>query len=220
MRTFQQFYQHSIDAIHATAFLEELLAMEEVEKEGLRLVAGYWQLIVSALIAQGIVGETVETRALLAYCLYWWQSFAKGYIREVAVFRDLEQSGVIFQAHDLSDPVQRRSAYDLTVLGQRGDIKTSPYFLHNARFFPLRSDFYMVRLYDEATTQWRDIVLLKTTAWQGLNGDPTPCTWAQVTDILPSVAQINIRGEVLVVVLYAEWKDRVLRKQQVQGDKR
>jgi len=173
--TFQAFYLRCIDATHVTPFLEELLAAADVEAEGTRLTAEHWRQIVAALTEQGVVGDTLEVRALLAYCLYWWRSFSKGYLREVVVFRDLEQSGIAFDPHDVRDSAQRRSAHDLTVLGQRGDVKTSTYFLHTARAFPLRCDFYMVRLWDEGTTQWLDLVLLKPEAWRALDGEPTRC---------------------------------------------
>jgi hypothetical protein len=217
--TFQRFYQQTIDAKYATTFLEDILLAENVEEEGQRYVASYGHQMISELANLGISGDTVEVRALLAYCLYWWQSFGKGYIREVAVFRDLEESDVIFEAHDLRDPAQRRSPYDLIVLEQHGDIKTSTYFLHNARLFPLRCDFYIVCLFDENTSRWLDIVLLKPEAWRKLNGEPTHCTWDNVAHTLPSVVQVELRGESRVVVPYSYWKERVLCKQSREGEK-
>ncbi len=218
--TFQAFYLRSIDAAHATPFIEELLRTADVEAEGTRLTEKHWGQIVAALTEQGVVGDAVEVRALLAYCLYWWRSFSKGYIREVVVFRDLEQSGIAFDAHDLRDPTQRRSAYDLTVLEQRGDVKTSTYFMHTARAFPLRCDFYIVRLWDDAANQWLDLVLLNPEAWRAIDGEPTPCAWETVARVLPAVAQVEVRGETLVVVLYAEWKARVLSRQSQEGGNR
>jgi len=214
--TFQAFYLRCIDTVHATVFVEELLTTTDAEVDGAQLAEKYWKQIVTTLTSQGVTGDAVEVRALLAYCLYWWRSFSKGYIREVAVFRDLEQSGVAFEAHDLRDPAQRRSAYDLTVLGRSGDVKTSTYFIHTTRAFPLRCDFYIVRLWDETVHQWLDLVLLKPDAWRELDGEPTPCTWETVARVLPTVAQVLVRSETLVVVLYAEWKARVRHKQSQQ----
>ncbi len=178
--TFQAFYLRVVDAIHATTLIEELLTATDVETMGPRLMAEHWRQINTALATMGVSGETIEARSLVAYCLYWWQSFGKGYIREVAVFRDLERSGVIFEAHDIRDPVARRSAHDLIVLGRRGDVKTSTYFIHTARAFPLRCDFYIVRLWDEALNQWLDLTLLKPEAWRELDGEPTACDWEMV----------------------------------------
>jgi hypothetical protein len=217
-RTFQQFYQKNIDAVHATPFLEELLTLENIDQEGLSTVARYWQQIASDLNTQDFAENEEGVLLLHTYCLYWWQSFGKGYIREAAVFRDLQTSDILFTAHDLLNPAQRRSIHDLTLLGQRGDIKTSTYFLHNARFFPLRSDFYILRLFDTARNTWLDVVLLKLAAWHKLNGEPTPCTWESVANVLPTAAQLELRGETLVVVPYATWKMRVLEKQHSTGD--
>lgn len=56
---------------------------------------------------------------------------------EVAVYRDLEQAGIAFQAHDLRRREERFTSYDVIVFGQEGDIKASTYFLNVARSFPL-----------------------------------------------------------------------------------
>ena len=216
-RTFQQFYQETIDAVHATPFLEELRMLDKVEDTGLSLVATHWQQISVALDEQGFASDSEGVLFLRVYCLYWWQSFGKGYIREVAVFHDLQASGIHFTAHDLRNPAQRRSIYDLTVLDQRGDIKTSTYFLHNARFFPLRCDFYILRLFDTTRNRWQEVVLLKRAAWRKINGEPTVCTWEDVADVLPTAAQMELRGETLVVVPYETWKKRILEKQQSEG---
>ncbi len=213
---FSTFYTRAIDAAHATGFLEQLLTTADAEAEGRRLMLLHWQQIRTALTALGVTGETVEGRVLLAYCLYWWQSFSKGYIREVAVFRALAQAGIAFEAHDLRDPVARRSAYDLVVLGRYGDVKTSTYFVHTARAFPLRCDFYLVRMWDNVARQWIDLVLLTPDAWHELDGEPVPCSWEMVAQLLPTVVQVIVRGEALVVVPYELWQTGVLRKQALQ----
>lgn len=151
--TFQAFYLRYIDTVYTTPFMERLLVTVDVEADGVQLMDEYWWQIVASLTKQGVMGDTVEVRALVAYCLYWWRSFTKGYIREVTVFRDLTQAGIAFEAHDVRDPVQRRSSHDLTVHGRSGDVKTSTYFLHTARTFPLRCDFYIVRLWDDTTNR-------------------------------------------------------------------
>jgi hypothetical protein len=215
--SFQSFYLRSIDATYATSFLEQLLETTDVEAEGERLTEELWRQIDLTLTQQGLGVDTAEGRALIAYCVYWWRSFCKGYAREVAVFRDLEQSGIDYDAHDLREPAQRRSAHDLTVLRQRGDVKTSTYFLHTARSFPLRSDFYVVRLWNAEANQWLDLVLLKPEAWRELDGEPIPCEWESIAGDLPGAAQVKVRGETLVVVLYADWKARVRNKQSMEG---
>ncbi|MGH9845225.1 MAG: hypothetical protein ACREEM_41440 [Blastocatellia bacterium] len=211
--TFQQFYPRAIDSLHANAFIDELLGATDAGIAGKHLTEKYWREINTGLAALGVVGATAEERALLVYCLYWWRSFCKGYSREVAVFRDLERSGVEFEAHDLRAPASRRTVYDLIVLGRWGDVKNSTYFIHTARSFPLRCDFYIARLWDETADRWLDLVLLKPEAWHELNGEPTPCSWEAVQQVLPAAAEIVLRGEALIVVPYEKWKACVLRRQ-------
>jgi hypothetical protein len=213
MMTFQRFYLRTIDDLHATAFIDKLLTAAHVEAEGGQLTEEHWREINAVLTARGVLRATAEERALLVYCLYWWRSFSKGYVREVAVFRDLEKSGVEFEAHDLRDAEARRSAFDLMVMGRHGDVKNSTYFIHTARAFLLRRDFYIVRMWDEITNHWLDLVMLKPETWRELNGEPTPCSWEMVARVLPAPAQITLRGEVLIVARYEKWKNCVLRKQ-------
>jgi hypothetical protein len=213
MMTFQRFYLRTIDEPHATAFIDQLLAAADIEAEGGQLIEKHWREINAGLAALGVLGATAEERALLVYCLYWWRSFGKGYLREASVFHDLEKSGIEFEAHDLRDAAARRSVYDLIVMGRRGDVKNSTYFIHTARAFPLRSDFYIVRMWDEITNHWLDLVMLKPEVWRELNGEPTPCSWEMIARVLPAPAQIALRGEVLIVAPYKQWKDCVLRKQ-------
>lgn len=64
-----------------------------------------------------------------------------GYAFEVEIYRDLKNSGIDFQAHDIRKRVSRFSAYDLKVLNLKGDIKTSLYFLFATRSRGLAHDF-------------------------------------------------------------------------------
>ena len=128
-------------------------------------------------------------------------------------FRDLKHSGIEFVAHDLTKRDERFSPYDLTVLGFRGDVKTSTYFLHAARSYPLTNDFYLVRIYDMVRRMWLDIAMLKPTMWMVLDGDTMLCELDDVASLLPAPLQLIVRDEVLVVITYAEWKQRVLRLQ-------
>ena len=71
----------------------------------------------------------------------------KGYAFEVEIFRDLERSGLRFQAHDLLDPAARRSPHDLFISDFRGDVKTSVYFLLKASGERVSSDFFITRVW-------------------------------------------------------------------------
>ena len=213
--TFATFYEEFLEGPLATGFLEELIALTVVEIEGFRLLKERCARILKKLEQEGARPTgSIEERCLIAFCHYWWTSFSKGYIREIAVFRDLRAFGVLFEAHDLLDRRQRFQPFDLTVSGWRGDIKTSTYFLHVRRSFPLRNDFYIVALYDEVAQQRLRVVMVKPRFWSKLNGDTKWCVLREVRRHFPEPVRITVRGEQLVVVPYAAWKERVLRLQQ------
>jgi hypothetical protein len=177
-KTFVAFYRTQVEYKYASQFLNQLLTADAPEAIGYQLLRETWQHIVSDLRTMGVqLAGDIGQQCLVAFCGYWWQSFGKGYIREVAVFRDLECSGIEFVAHDLTKRDEQFSPYDLTVLGFRGDVKTSDYFLHVARSYPLTNDFYLVRIYDVAQRIWMDIAMLKPTMWLALDGETTPKSW-------------------------------------------
>jgi hypothetical protein len=212
---FQAFYQQQLDAPCAAAFLSALLVAADPAQDATRQASDLWQSRLSHWKSIGWRFETAAERFLLVYCNYWWQSFCKGYAREVIVCRELTAAGIAFQAHDLQDPVQRRSRYDLVVLGRGGDIKSSTAFLHQARNFPLRADFYLVRLYNEKARQWQELVLLTPETWHTLNGEPQPCHWQEISARLPGVLQVRVKQTELVVVDRAHWQQCVLEKQRL-----
>lgn len=214
--TLSAFYDEFVENRYAESFLEELIALEDIEVEGFRLLDEYSNKLLADLEKAGVrlTGGSVEERCLIAFLNYWWTSFCKGYIQEVGVFRDLEASDISFEAHDLMDKRQRFEPFDLTVSGWRGDIKTSTYFLHVRRSFPLRNDFYIVVLYDEATRQRLNIVMMKPALWEKINGETTSCELRQASRHFPKPVQITARGENLVVVPYSIWKQLILRMQQ------
>jgi hypothetical protein len=190
--------------------LDSLLAAEDVETVGRQRTGELWQTILSGLqAATTTLSDPHGVRALVMYCNYWWFRFSKGYQREIIVIRDMEQSQVDFQAHDLRTSEGLRSWYDLTVSGWFGDVKSSLYFLHVARNFPLRHDFYLTRLYDAGARQWLDVALLKPHVWQVLNGPAWPYLLDEAARHLPGPLRLTMRGENLVMVTYSDWKARV-----------
>lgn len=103
---------------------------EDLSVEGSRLAAQYARQIRPVLQSAGLLKRDVPYSVLLqGYCLYWWQSFARGYAFEVTIMRDLFADGIDFKMHDVRSKVERFSPADLTVLDLLGDIKTSIYFL-------------------------------------------------------------------------------------------
>ena len=141
---FATFYDEFVDDSYAAAFIEALQELADVEADGLTLVADFAEKILGDLEHAGVTlkGDVGE-RCLIAFCYYWWTSFGKGYVREVAIFRDLTAAGIAFAAHNLTDKHRRFSPYDLIVSGGRGDIKTTTYFLHTRRSFPPAEDFFL-----------------------------------------------------------------------------
>jgi hypothetical protein len=162
---------------------------------------------------------TAPARLLLAYCVYWWASFAKGYVLEAAVKQDLTDSGVEFQAHNLLDPAERFAPYDLLVSEQHGDIKTSTYFLFVALSFPLRCELYITRTFDARLRQWRRIVLLKRAAWDEIDGESVFGTLEHALSTLTTPVEFSIGGEALVMIDYNVWKGKIRAYQAAGGNR-
>lgn len=141
-------------------------------------------------------------------------AFARGYAFEVEIFRNLEQSGIVFEAHDLSNPVERFSPYDLLVSELTGDIKTSLYFVQLARHFSV--DFFIVKLHIKRKTV-TIAVLLRPEVWEAINGDTVAGTWDKFAYKWPHPVRIKQSGYDVVAIEYEEWKQRVLHWQDWQG---
>jgi hypothetical protein len=149
--SFTRFYDTFIDRQFAEASLQALVDSANVTQDAPRLQAATARQIVQWLQRQDFYQQgQLETRWLLAFCLYWWSSFAIGYAFEEEIFRDLHAEGIEFFAHDITNRNERLSPFDLTVLNLRGDVKYSTWFLtrEDARLEGL--DFFITRLYDEA----------------------------------------------------------------------
>jgi hypothetical protein len=217
-QTFAQFYEETFDRPYASALISELLAIDDVESEGALRAEALGKQALAPLQASDLSEPLTEAqRLLVTYCLYWWGAFAKGYITEIAVFRDLAQSGIIFQAHDLNQFAERFSPDDLIVSGMRGDIKSSTYFLHTARHFPLKHDFYIATLYDPQARQRRRVVVMQPDAWDKIDGDTQAAELEQAVTLLPQPVAIAVKGQGLIVVDYDLWKDKI-RALQKRGD--
>lgn len=218
-RSFRQVYNLYIDRKFADLYINELLTLDDVPNESLALAARYAQKIRSALKHIGLLNPNAhENWLFLAYCIYWWQSFARGYAFEVEIYRDLEASGIVFEAHDLRSRASRYSQADLVVLGLKGDLKRSAYFL---KFKPARNlpnDFYITRWYEKGR-QRTLVVFQKPPAWDKINGDVL--YEGQLDDILqllPQPVRLQHLNVTLIVVDYPLWKRKVLQKQHHEGE--
>jgi len=213
-RTFERFYYEEIDILHAESFLAELVTCADVERDGARMQADIARAVVEHFQNQGFFQPgIVETYYLLAFCLYRWWNFARGYIFEVSIFRDLKQSNIIFAAHDLSQPGERYSDCDLIVLGLKGDIKRSLYFLDDLASTPLAHDFYLTRLFHPQTRRPLLVAVMTECAWDEINGDTVIVPIEEAAWRLPRVVQTDVQDITLFIADYEFWKEKVRAKQ-------
>jgi hypothetical protein len=212
--TFAALYDRLVDAVYSNGAIQQLLALSEPEREGEALRATISRSIVADLRTRELWRpDAPDTQLLVAFCLYWWQAFVRGYAFEIAIYRDLTANGIAFTSHDLHERAARLSGFDLEIMGYRGDIKTSTYFVLARRSEMLAHDFYITRMYQTARQSWQRVVWLKPGFWRGLNGAPTPVAYENIWQVLPGVAEIVLRGRKFVVVPYDDWKNRIIVRQ-------
>lgn len=216
--TFTEFYATFVDAVYADEFLEAVWQAEEVEAVGRQRQAEVARTIRQRFQQPGWyqVGDE-NSRVLLAFCLYWWTSFAIGYTFEIEILRDLVQSDIIFRAHDPRQRAERYAPSDIVIGAWTGDVKSSAYFFLTARSASLPHDFYVSRYYDPAARQRRRMVILKRQVWEEINGETTPTTFPNWPDLLLSPLSFAFAGQDLVAVNYEVWKEKV-RQYQQRGD--
>jgi hypothetical protein len=210
---FSAVYYRHVEEPYADRFIRSLLEAEDVTRAG---VTG-WAEVAGRI--PGILGEAgllppqqPAARLLVAYCLYWWYAFAYGYMSEIEVLRDLEQSGVEFSTHNLMSREERLSGHDLDVLGFRGDIKRSLAFLQTARGRHLPLSFYIVRL-TQAGSERTLVVMMRQPMWDVIDGDTILTTVERLAETLPAAARIRIGGAEAIVADYELWKRLVRRRQ-------
>jgi hypothetical protein len=216
-RPFERFYNEEVDTPHAESFLAQLMTCADVERDGARRQADIAREVVQRFQSQGFLNPSlVESYYLLAFCLYRWWNFARGYIFEVSLFRDLEQSNIVFAAHDLSQPGERYSDGDLVVLGLKGDIKRSLYFLDDLYRTPLAHDFYLTRLFHPQTRQPSLVAVMTERAWREIDGETVVVPMETVAQNLPGVVQTGVQGITLFIADYERFKNLVRAKQSSQ----
>jgi hypothetical protein len=217
-RTFRQVYDELIGGPLANQFVEQLLKTNDVVEESPQISATFARRIRSILSDAGFLQREVPISVLLyGYCLYWWQSFARGYAFEVYIMRDLKSAGIEFQMHDIRSQRGRLSPADLVVLDLLGDIKTSVYFLQWQPSGELPNDFYVTRIYEKGHERTL-VVFQKPHAWDAIDGgNAVPGTLETILSLLPTPIEIEQRGIMLIVVDYEIWKQMVRKKQTSYG---
>ena len=214
-QTFANLYDNLVDRVYADAFIEALYRFDDVARQAEQSRAAVARQIIADLQTAGCYNRAVpETQLVLVFCLYWWQSFTKGYAFEVEILHDLAASGILHQAHDLHDRQARLAPFDLTVMGFHGDIRTSTYFFAVERGRGLPHDFYITRLWNRRTRRWQKVAILKPAFWAALDGETRPSRLEEVLDILPDIAEIRLDTQRLVVVEYQDWKERIKTRQE------
>lgn len=215
---FPMVYRRQVEERFADAFIEALYNAPEPDTLGNALWADAARKIMPVLQAAGLLRHDVPaTNLLLAYCLYWWRSFTQGYTLEISIQRDLQRSGVRFEAHDLRRRQERLSPYDIAVLGFRGDIKTSLYFLQAARSRDFVYDFIITQIQGRERARTM-VVMMQADMWRVLDGDTLLVLLENLADTLPQAARIQHQGIELIIIEYESWKDRVRVHQTSQGD--
>jgi len=215
---FPVIYRQHVERTYADDFIEQLYLAEQVAA----VSAGQWaevaRTIEPCLVQAGLSRPDVPaTRLIVAYCLYWWKAFTLGYTLEVEIQQDLKASGIQFKAHDLRQREERLSPYDLVVLGFKGDIKTSTYFLQASRSRMLPHDFYVTRIRRRRRSRTL-VVFAKAEMWQRIDGETLLVLLEQVADTLPSAARIVHAGIELTVIDYETWKGKVKRRQAQESE--
>ena len=185
-----------------------------IEQEGEPLWAEFAREILRWLRSTGLQTNKVEYAGYLtAYCLYWWSAFARGYLFEVSIFRDLTQSGIVFHPHDPRSLSERYGHHDLEIGAWKGDVKLSFYFVSEAKGLPL--DFYLTRMYDRVHQEHLKVVLMTASTWQFIDGETLPGTLAAALSVLPHPVQLELSKKAWVLSRYEDWKEKILTWQGV-----
>ena len=220
--TFVQVYEQRIEARFANEYLDALLQTDEIETRAEQLRAQTSRQIMPILRSWGLLDQNEPLSFyLLAYCLYWWYVFARGYAFEIEVFRDLSNSNIRYSSHNLLDPYERRSPFDLVLLGFRGDIKTSTYFLGAVRTTELLCDFYITRLFDAKGKRRTWVTFLQEQFWTVIRDVNLPVISMVLDDLVATksgVFQVKVNQNTLIMLDYHIWK-RLITTVQQEGEK-
>lgn len=218
--TFAQIYEEFVDTRYATPFIKALYQLDILRSSSTRLWAHSAQQIVTHLKNAGLydAGNHPASRFLLAYCLYWWQSFCKGYTFEIEIFQDLKNSGLRFEAHNLLDPAARLSPYDLLMSDFRGDIKTSTYFLQKVSRQRVSNDFFITKMWLPSQRSRILVVFLQELTWDEIDGETLFTQLTTLETVLPNPARIAYHSGELVVSEYIFWKQKMREYQISRGE--
>jgi hypothetical protein len=212
--TFYRFYATYLEAERAPAFLAVLYQLADVQQDGPALQAQGARAILVWLQANDFYGpDAGEASFLVVYCLYRWASFADGYIFQIAIFRDLEASGIRFTPRDPRRPRERFADHDLVLLDFKGDVKQSLYFLNTLPQRSLRVDFYLTQMYDRQVHRQRRVTLMHERVWRRINGETIASRLPDALRRFPDPVALTLQQETWVLMDYDIWKTRLLEIQ-------
>jgi len=220
--TFKKFYRTFINGTYAYPLLKALPKLTDIAKEGLKLQARAARKIVEWLRIHGIQeGKVDNAEYLVIYCLYQWGAFARGYIFEANILRDLQNSGVSYIPHD---PIlERYTRYDLFIpkLGY-GDIKMSLYFLQNFTARAPKADFYITRIYNLSKRKNVLAVFLNQWSWSRIPSNEIETvrvfSISNIPKQWPKVVQIRIDNLDWFVIEYESWKHLLRKRQETEHE--
>ncbi|MCI0692563.1 hypothetical protein L0337_11240 [candidate division KSB1 bacterium] len=213
--TFAKFFELFIDGVYTEKFIDAVLISRQIYIEGQKQK----KIVIAEIRArfadeQWFRQDLLDSRFLIAFCLYWWNSLATGYIFEIEVFRDLQSSGIIFQAHDLRKRAERFSFADLTISNWQGDVKSSTYFFYVARSSGLLHDFYVTRYYDAVERLYSWFVILRLEYWNQIDGETQSMIFPNWPDDFLQPVSFDFGDNKWVAVTYEVWKSKVLAFQE------
>jgi len=215
--TFAEFYRVNIDDVYADTFLNALWDAEQPEVVGKQLKISTSNTIRQHFRAQGWYTPTKkESRGLFAHCVYWWNSFANGYIFEVSVLKELQKAGIVRAVRDIRNRDERFASADILIGEWTGDVKNSTCFFFVARSYPLLCDFYITRLFNAESRQHDWIVLLNTGMWTKIDGETKASDFHHLDDCLEAPLHFELFGNLFIAISYGTWKQKLSRYQ--QGD--
>ena len=213
--TFAEFYRVNIDDVYANSFLDALWNAEQPEFVGRQLKISTSRAIRRLFRTQSwYIPAKKESRWLFAYCVYWWNSFANGYIFEVSVLRDLQKEGIVFSERDIRNPAERFTSADILIEEWAGDMKNSTYFFFVARSYPLICDFYITRLFNVERRRYDWIVILNKRMWVKIDGETKASDFHHLDECLENPLHFELSSNIFIAVSYLVWKQKLLRYQQ------
>jgi len=221
---FTQFYRTFINGTYAYPFLGTIAKLANLEQDGSKIQAQVARQIWQWLEDSGIrIGQVQHAQYLIVYCLAQWSAFARGYLFEAVILRELQQLGIIVNPHN---PIKERfTPHDLYIprLGY-GDIKTSGYFLDDLVLETPAADFYITRLYIPQTGGYVYVVFLTLLAWQRMPSHHSYDAMVTVEHIdqaiahFPQPVQVHIETVAWVMVEYRQWVEWVREAQKGIGN--